>query len=105
MKVVVDTSVLVDIINPRDHCHNQAMALHDSLIAGSIEVIYFDCVAAEAISVLARRLEEQNRREEIKTMLDRLAHQSAEESLCWILPDAPRLFQEALGSSALRPAC
>jgi len=53
MKVAVDASVLVGLINPRDHRRLQAMELHDALIAAEAELVYFDCVIAEAISTVA----------------------------------------------------
>jgi len=96
MKVAVDTSVLVGLINPRDHRRSEAMVLHDSLIAASVELVYFDCVAAEAISVVARRLEEKRRSKEVKATLDNLERQVPEDSICWILPEVPRLFKEIL---------
>jgi predicted nucleic acid-binding protein len=72
MKVAVDASVLVGLINPRDHRRLQAIELHDALIATVAEVLYFDCVVAEAISTVARRLEEQKRHSEVEVVLDRL---------------------------------
>jgi len=96
MKVAVDTSVLVGLINPLDHRRPESMALHDALIAASVELVYFDCVAAEAISVVARRLEEKHRSEEVKATLDNLERQINETSICWILPEVPRLFKEVL---------
>jgi hypothetical protein len=42
MKVAVDASVLVGLINPRDHRRLQAIELHDALIATVAEVLYFD---------------------------------------------------------------
>jgi len=96
MKIVVDSSVLVGLINPRDHRHTQAMKLRDALVAAGVELVFFDCVVAEAISAVVRRLEEKNRSGEVKTMIDRLAGQVSQDSICWVLSDVPRLFQEIL---------
>lgn len=96
MEITVDSSVLVGLINPRDHRHTQAMGLRDALVAAGVELVFFDCVVAEAISVVVRRLEEKNRSEEVKTMIDRLTGQVSQDSICWILSDMPRLFQEIL---------
>lgn len=96
MKVAIDTSVLVGLINPLDHRRSQAMGLCDALIAARAELVYFDCVAAEAVSVVVRRLEEKNRCEEVKPMLDRLMQQAPQDTLCWVLPDVSRLFTDIL---------
>jgi predicted nucleic acid-binding protein len=96
MRVAVDASVLVGLINPLDHRRLQAMKLRDALIAAEAELVYFDCVVAEAISTVARRLEEKTRHAEIKVVLDRLNAQIPTDSLTWILPDVPRLFREVL---------
>jgi predicted nucleic acid-binding protein len=66
MKIAIDTSVLVGLINPSDHRHSQAMALCNALIAANAEFVYFDCIAAETVSVVVRRLEEKNRRAELQ---------------------------------------
>jgi len=96
MRAAVDASVLVGLINPRDHRRHQAMELYAALTAAEAELVYFDCVVSEAISTVARRLEEKNRHAEVEVALDRLNAQVSVESLTWILPDVPRLFQEVL---------
>lgn len=96
-KVVVDASVLVGLINPLDHRRIQAIGLRAVLLATGVELIYFDCVAAEAVSAVVRRLEEKGRSEEVKAMLDRLREHVPDTSISWILPDVPRLYTEALG--------
>lgn len=44
-----------------------------------------------------RRLEEKNRHAEVKAMLDHLNTRVPADSLTWIMPDVPCLFQEVLG--------
>lgn len=96
MKVAVDSSVLVGLINPRDLWRDQAIALRDALLASHAELLYFDCVAAEAISAAARRLHEKGLMAEVETLLDRLDAQVPAETITWILPDMPRLYPVAL---------
>ena len=96
MRVVIDSSVLVGLINPLDHWRVRAMALHDALLSVRDELVYFDCVAAETVSVVARRLHEKNRSEEVNRMLDRLTNQVPTDTICWILPDVSRLYTRAL---------
>ncbi|MBU0511634.1 MAG: type II toxin-antitoxin system VapC family toxin [Chloroflexi bacterium] len=96
MRVAVDSSMLVGLINPLDHWRARAMALHDALVSAGYELVYFDCVAAETVSVVARRLHEKNRSEEVNRMLDRLTIQVPTDTICWILPDVPQLYARAL---------
>ncbi len=58
--VVIDTSVLVGVLYPRDHRHAQAMALVDGITDTGYGLVYLDCVVAETISVIVRRAEEQH---------------------------------------------
>jgi len=87
---------LVALINPRDLWRDQALALENALLAKSGKLFYFDCVVAEAISVAARRLHEKNLAAEVGALLDRLNARVPPETITWILPDAPRLYAEAL---------
>lgn len=58
--------------------------------------VYFDCVAAEAISVAVRRLHEKNLVAEVDALLDRLNTRVPPDMVTWVLPDVPRLYEEAL---------
>jgi predicted nucleic acid-binding protein len=102
MQIAIDSSVLVALINPRDLWRDQALALENALLAKSGKLFYFDCVVAEAISVAARRLHEKNLAAEVGALLDRLNARVPQETITWILPDAPRLYAEAL---ALMRSC
>ncbi len=88
--------MLVGLLNPRDLWRDRAFALRDKLLAAGNELIYFDCVAAEAISAAARRLHEKGRTADVKALLDRLNVQVPVETLTWILPDVPRLYPAVL---------
>jgi predicted nucleic acid-binding protein len=97
VKVAVDSSVLVGLINPRDHRHAEPLAPRDALLAAGTELVYFDCVAAEAISTVARRLHEKGRLAEVEALLELLSAQVPAETITWILPDVPRLYLAVLG--------
>ena len=96
VKVAIDASVLVGLINPRDLWHDQALALRNALLTSGLELLYFDCVAAEAVSAAARRLHEKGLSAEVEALLDQLSDQVPGDTLTWILPDVPRLYPEAL---------
>ena len=92
MRVVVDSSVLLGMINPRDIWHERALALRDALLASGAEVLFFDCVAAEVISAAARRLHEKKLSAELARLFDALDAQVPPASITWIFPDSPRLY-------------
>jgi predicted nucleic acid-binding protein len=88
--------VLVALLNPRDVWHARALALLDALRGASAALIYYDCVVAEAISAVARRLHEKGRAAEVPALLDRLRVQVPYEALTWILPNVPDLYPYVL---------
>jgi len=96
LKVAVDSSVLVGLINPRDLWRDQALALREALLATGAELLYFDCVAAEALSAAVRRLHEKGRSAEVESLVDRLNAQVPTGVITWILPDVPDLYPAAL---------
>ena len=104
MQVAIDTSVLVALFNPRDVWHSQALALQDAMLTSDVTPMYFDCVAAEAISTVARRLREKGRAPEVPEVVELLQALVPHDVITWILPDVPRPYSQALDSSALRPA-
>lgn len=96
LRVALDSSVLVGLLNPRDTWHQRAIALRDAMQGADVELLYFDCVVGETISVVARRLEEQGRTAEFVQLLGRLRAQIAPTIITWILPDVPRLYDAIL---------
>jgi predicted nucleic acid-binding protein len=96
VRVAVDSSVLVGLINPRDLWRGRALALRDALLATGADLLYFDCVVTESISAAARRLHEKGRLAEVEALLDRLNDQVPSDTITWILPDVPHLYPEVL---------
>jgi hypothetical protein len=43
MKIAVDSSVLVALLDPLDIWRSKAVDLHNALLAATITPIYFDC--------------------------------------------------------------
>jgi len=97
MQVVIDSSVLVGLINPRDLWRKQSLVLRQALLDAGNELLYFDCVVAEAVSAAARRLHEKGRASEVKVLMDRLDAQATPADITWILPDVPDLYADVLG--------
>jgi predicted nucleic acid-binding protein len=96
MLIGIDTSVVVGLLDAKDHWHSAATSLQAALIAAKLELVYFDCVLAEAVSTVTRRLREKRRERELPALLDRLSTIFPEETLTWILPDAPRLYRQVI---------
>lgn len=96
MRVAIDASMLVALLNPTDTWHSQARVLRTEFAKINVEAIYFDCVVMEAVSAAARRLHEKGRFEDVEGMLGKLRKIAPRAQITWILPDAPRLFEEAL---------
>jgi predicted nucleic acid-binding protein len=96
MQVAVDSSVLVGLINPTDLWRQQAVALRQALLETGRELLYFDCVVAEAISAAARRLHEKGRAGEVEALLNRLEAEVTPATITWVLPDVPALYPDIL---------
>jgi predicted nucleic acid-binding protein len=72
VNIALDSSVLVALLDPNDVLHGRALALQAGVLQVGSAVVYFDCVVAESISAVARRLHEKGRGAEIEELLDRL---------------------------------
>ena len=83
-KVVIDTSVLVALVDGRDKWHESAKALREAFKAESAGLVYFDSVMNETFGVLARRSNEQRRSHEFSALLDTLTNLVNKEAITWI---------------------
>ena len=95
-KIVIDANVLVALVDTKDKWHHQAVELRDALVANEAQLIYFDCVVNETVSVLGRRAEEQRRSEQFDQLLAQLSAVVPAESITWISAAAQRLFLDIL---------
>lgn len=96
-RVAVDSNVLVALIDRRDKWHQQALTLVSALKAENAALVYFDCVLNEAISVMARRAQEQRRSAEFPALLDELLRYVSEDMVTWVSMDIRRLFRQIVG--------
>jgi predicted nucleic acid-binding protein len=92
--VAVDSSVLVALLVPNDVWHPQAIELQDALVAVDATFVYFDCVAAESISVATRRLSERGLTGDVQAFMDRLDVLIDPQHISWIFPEVPRLYDD-----------
>lgn len=96
IKVVVDTSLLVAQIDGKDVWHEQAADLAGGFADVEAELIYFDCVVNEAISVLARRLLERKSRTDFKSALGKMDTLILTENITWIYPAIKKYYEKCL---------
>ena len=95
-RILVDTNVLVALVDARDKWHDQAILIRDALIATDAELVYFDCVVNEAVSVIGRRAEEQKRSDQFTRLLDSLAVTVPADSITWVSASGERLYPDVL---------
>ena len=93
---VIDTNVLVGLLDDRDKWHDVAVALRDELAKSQAELVYFDCVINETVSVLARRTYEQNRPEQLDVLLNQLESLIPVSDITWASEDISRLYPEII---------
>ena len=96
MNVAIDTSVLVGLLVPNDMWHSRAVGLLAAIEDAGHIAVFFDCVAAEMVSVAVRRLHEKKLDDEVEPLLSRLDEQVPLDRLTWILPDVPTLYRRVI---------
>jgi len=95
-EVGIDTTVLIGLVDPKDIWHDAARALKEALQAHDANIAVFDCVLAEAISTMARRIHEQRRGADLDQLLGRILADYPQEDILWVLPDVPALYSDVV---------
>ena len=80
------------MLAPRDIWHSKSLDLKNLLIETDAQIVIFDCVLAEAVSVLARRFHEKRRQAELVEFLPNILKSYPPESISWILPKLPQKY-------------
>ena len=93
-RACIDTSVLIGLLDPKDVWHGPAVALKQALQTHQAEVAVLDCVLAEAISTMARRIHEQRRVSDLDQLLAHMLADYPRDDILWVLPDVPGLYDE-----------
>ena len=96
LQVVVDSNVLIGILNPLDHWHTHSIAFHDALKSAGVQLIYFDCVITQVTSAAARRLFEKDLADEVDQLFNRLDAQIPKTEITWVLSEVGRLYEDVL---------
>lgn len=95
-RVVLDTSVLVGLVDSRDVWHRPGIALREALKTVHAEVVYFDCVVNETVSVLVWRARERKLPGEFADLLAQLMSLVPQESITWISAETQSLYPEIM---------
>ena len=95
-KIVLDTTFIVGLIDDQDMWRVPALELQAALEAHDFKPVILDCVMAEAISTMARRVHEKRRTTDLTLLLTRIRAQFPASSLVWLYPDLPRLYDEVV---------
>jgi Predicted nucleic acid-binding protein, contains PIN domain len=96
-QVVIDTNILVALVDRLDKWHASAEALREAFKANNAGLVYFDPVINEAFSVLARRAQEQRRsRQEVSGLLDTLTHLVPKEAITWVSSETQGLYEQVV---------
>jgi predicted nucleic acid-binding protein len=96
MRIGIDTSVLIGLLDPKDVWHERATALKEALKAREAHLAVFDCVLAEAVSTMARRIHEQRRSSDLDQLMTRIVVDYPPDDILWVLPDVPVLYTEII---------
>src|SRR5262249_27179672 len=95
-QIGIDTSVLIGILDPKDKWHRVAVELQQALKKRNADIAMFDCVLAESVSTMARRMHEQNRIVEFAQVVERLSRDYPQSRTVWILPGVPIYYDEVV---------
>jgi predicted nucleic acid-binding protein len=95
-KAVIDSNVLLALIDKKDKWHSKASGVAEALRADRWEIIYLDCVLNEVVSVLGKRLEERRDPGSFIALMDKLEDLVPEELIEWLYPDVPELFGDIM---------
>lgn len=96
IRIALDTVVLAALLDRRDKWHQPAVAIRDSLKSVEAEIFYLDPVINEVISVLARRLGEQQRIDQFVSLFDQLHGLIPANKITWISLLTERLYPVVL---------
>ncbi len=95
-QIIIDTSMLVPRLDARDALRQPALHLWSALEQGHWDVVVFDCVANETISVLCRRLTERQQYAEWPVAFARFQAFCRQHPLYWSSRRVESLFSTIL---------
>ena len=95
-RVAIDTNVLVALVDSHDKWHSRAVTLRDALKAAQVDLLYFDSILNETVSVLGRRAEEQRRSQQFSSLMEVLLQQVPASVITWLSAETQRLYDRVI---------
>ncbi len=95
-QAIIDSNVLVGLVDERDKWHSQAYGLMSALATHGVGPIYLDCVVNETITVLARRAQEQHRSSEFSALLSTLLTKVPATDITWISANLRQFYDDII---------
>ena len=96
VKIGLDTSFIVGLVDDKDVWHIAAHALRGMIDTSDFQTFAFDCVMTEVVSILARRVHEKRRTTQLAALLADLRANFPTKSIVWLYPDLPGRYDEAV---------
>jgi predicted nucleic acid-binding protein len=96
IRIGIDTSLIVGLLDKKDIWHGKATELYNFLKQQKAQIIIFDCVLAETISTLCRRIHEKRRDNDLSNLIDKFLENFPPKVITWINYDIPNLYDEII---------
>jgi predicted nucleic acid-binding protein len=91
-QIILDTSVLIGLLDAGDLWHEKATSLKRALQAQGADIAVFECVVAEALSTIGRRIHEQRRDADLDRLVTHLMNEYPVNDIVWVYPDVPSMY-------------
>ena len=92
MQISLDTSVLIGLLDAGDLWHEKATSLKRALQAQDAEIAVYDCVVAEALSTMSRRIHEQRRAADLDRLVARVLSEYPADDIFWVYPRVQEMY-------------
>ena len=96
IKLIMDSNFLVATFDSKDNWHPIAHSIAKELNHPEIDLINFDLILSETISVLGRRMEEQRRSSEFVYILSEIRSKIPFDKISWLSLNTKEWYDEIL---------
>jgi predicted nucleic acid-binding protein len=98
MSIVIglDASFVIGLLDEKDIWHVPASQVYADMLARSAQIMAFDCVLAESVSTLARRVHEKRRTTDLKLLFERVRAKFPTKSISWLYPEVPEVYDRVV---------
>lgn len=90
----LDTSFVIGLLDEKDVWHVPASLVYAEMLARGTHIAVFDCVLAESVSTLARRVHEKRRTSDLSTLFDRVRARFPTRTISWLYPEVPGMYDQ-----------